>query len=197
VQCLAHFEYVLRKAGASRKVASSCAFRFLYRHELFHYRVDRAVETLEAALEIENGFPVRLWFRKRVPNRFNPSGKTIELLEEACANLDGWKAAYKEAPAGRGGGKQPSQRDIVKKALAQEMLRMPAGYRDFDAVDRPHTRIAHATLVSQYVLIERAHKPGPPALPDIHLGLRSTIPLINRGGPFETDPDVPLFFVDC
>jgi len=195
-ECLAYFELVLRRAGVSKTVASNSAFRLLYAHEEFHYRVDRAVETLEWVLEVATGRTVDLWLGKRQSHIFNPSGNSISLLEEACANLNGWKAAYTMAPRAGGGRSPRDQRSIVKQVLASELLRMPAGYRDFADVARPKTREAHARLVSMFLLTERAKIPAA-MLPQVHLNVRHVMPRAAREGRYLTDPEVPLKIFSC
>jgi len=195
-ECLAYFELVLRRAGVSKTVASYSAFRLLYAHEEFHYRVDRAVETLEWVLEVASGRRVDLWLNKRQSHIFNPNGNSIELLEEACANLNGWKAAYASAPRAGGGRSSSSQRSIVKQVLASELLRMPAGYRDFAEVAYPNTREAHARLVSMFLLTERAKIPAA-MVPEVHFNMRHAIPRAARKGRYLTDPEVPLNIFSC
>ena len=119
IECWFSVSKYLHENGIPADVAVDEAFMMLFRHEYFHFAVDRATAILERAAGLASGRSVDHWTPYHLAN--NPS-----LREEALANAN----AYKNAGKGN-----PAHRDRVRELLAHWMKRQPAGYRDFEKMN--------------------------------------------------------------
>ena len=202
VECIDRIAEVLWQHGMEYARAHRVAFAFIYGHEQFHYRVDRGVKMLEHALEVATGVVTQLWMQRWVSSRHHSPRNGLDLLEEACANQQALSAATKEAgdlSIGTTKRKRPKadgDRDkaIAKHVLSEMMKRSAPGYRDFDMVSYPNTGLAQDELMSWFLLLEpggRAKAVGPVS------DIRSVIPRPVKKGKVNTDPEIPLFLVDC
>ena len=202
VECIDRIAEALWRYGMEYARAHRVAFAFIYGHEQFHYRVDRGVELLEHSLEVATGIATQLWMQRWVTSRHHTPGSGLDLLEEACANQQALSAAMKEAgdlfigTTKRKRPKADGERDkkITKQVLSAMMKRSAKGYRDFDMVSRPNTGLAQDELMSWFLLSEpsgRAKAVGPVS------DISSVIPRPVKKGNLNTDPEVPLYLVDC
>lgn len=127
--------------GVSADVAVDEAFLQMYRHEDFHFAVDKAVLLLERAVGASTGNCSDHWIPYMHAN--NPSW-----LEEALANANAHHFA--------GTSRNKVDKPLVKRLIGAWMKRMPPGYRDFDrfhsmkAKDR-----ARSQLLSDYMGVRR------------------------------------------
>ena len=104
--------------GVPADVAVDEAFYLLYRHEYFHFEVDKTTEVLERLVGASTGKRPHSWQKYHRLN--NPS-----LLEEALAN----------AHAVEHSGKRNKKHLKRVRALFRKVLRQQGpGYCDFDAV---------------------------------------------------------------
>ena len=202
VKCIDQIAEVLWQHGMEYARAHRVAFAFLYGHEQFHYRVDRGVEMLENASEVATGIATQLWLQRWVTSRHNSPGNGLDLLEEACANQQALSAAMKEAGdlfIGTTKRKRPKvdgDRDkaIAKYVLSEMMTRSAPGYRDFDRVSRPNVGDAQNELMSWYLQLS----PGGGSKSVVLIsGISMLIPRPVKYGNLNTDPEVPLYLVDC
>jgi len=137
-----------------------------------------------------------------VTSRHHSPGSGLDLLEEACANQQALSAAMKEAgdlfigTTKRKRPKADGDRDkvIAKDVLSEMMTRSAPGYRDFDRVSRPNTGVAQDQLMSWFLQLNPSG--GSKAVGPI-LGISRVVPLPVKEGNLNTDPEVPLFLVDC
>lgn len=119
LDCWFSISRYLHENGVPADVAVDEAFMMLFRHEYFHFAVDKATAILERAAGLSSGTFVDHWIPYHRAN--NPS-----LLEEALANAN----AYKNAGKGN-----PKHRDRVRELIAHWMRQQPAGYRDFEKMN--------------------------------------------------------------
>jgi hypothetical protein len=119
VECWFNVAKFLHRNGVSASAAVDEAFEMLFRHESFHYEVDKQVLLLERAAGQSTGRFVDHWLPHLRTN--NPS-----YLEEALANAHAFKYVGKAAK--RATSDDPKR---LKLLLAAWMKRQPPGYRDF------------------------------------------------------------------
>jgi hypothetical protein len=119
IECWFSISKYLHANGIPDEASVDEAFMMLFRHEYFHFAVDRATAILERAAGLSSGMLVDNWIPYHRAN--NPS-----LLEEALANAN----AYKNAGKGN-----PAHRARVRELLAHWMRLQPAGYRDFEKMN--------------------------------------------------------------
>ena len=202
VECIDRIAEVLWEHGMEYERAQRVAFAFLYGHEQFHYRVDRGVQMLENALEVATSVATQLWIQRWVTSRHHSPGNGLDLLEEACSNQQALSAAMKEAgdlfirSTKRKRPKADGDRDkaTAKYVLSEMMTRSAPGYRDFDWASRPNTGFAQEQLMSWYLQLG----PSGGSKPVVSIsGINMLIPRPVKYGNLNTDPEVPLFLVDC
>lgn len=202
VECIDRIAEVLWQHGMDYARAHRVAFAFLYGHEQFHYRVDRGVEMLEHGLGVATGVVTQLWMQRWVSSRHHSPGNGLDLLEEACSNQQALSAAMKEAgdlSIGTTKRKRPKadgvrDKAIAKLILSEMMTRSAPGYKDFDMVSRPNTGYAQEVLMSWFLLLNPGG--GSRAVGPIS-GMSTMIPRPVKSGILKTDPEVPLYLVDC
>ncbi len=119
LECWFDIAKYLHRNGVGASVAVDEAFEMLFRHESFHFEVDRQVLLLERAVGQSTGKFIDHWLPHLRAN--NPC-----YLEEALANAHAFKYAGKAAK--RSASDDPRR---VKLLLAAWMKRQPPGYRDF------------------------------------------------------------------
>ena len=132
-------EYLFHN-GVPADAAVDEAFYLLYRHEYFHFEVDKAIEVLERAVGISTGSKPDAWIKYH--GTYNPS-----LLEEALAN------AFAHEHAGKRHKKFAKK---IKDLIGTVLVRMGPGYRDFlDVSGRGVTGEARSQLMSEIMGIHR------------------------------------------
>jgi len=119
IECWFSIAKFLHDNGIPPDVAVDEAFMKLFRHEYFHFEIDKATAIYERACGLSSGRFVDHW--RPYHSRNNPS-----LLEEALANAN----AYKNAGKGH-----PALQEKIRELVAHWMSRQPAGYRDFASVN--------------------------------------------------------------
>jgi len=202
VECIDRIAEVLWLHGMEYARAHRVAFAFLYGHEQFHYRVDRGVELLERGLEVATGITTHLWMQRWASSRHHVPGNGLDLLEEACANQQALPAAVKEARDFTVGTTKRKRQKvdvdcdkaIARNVLSEMMKHSGKGYRDFDKVSNPNGGKAQNELMSWFLLLDpsgRGKTVGP--VP----GISRVIPLPVKNGNLNTDPDVPLYLLQC
>ena len=135
--------------GVPADVAVDEAFYLLYRHEYFHFEVDKATEVLERGVDISTGKKPDAWMRYHRMN--NPS-----LLEEALANAHALEHAGK---------KHKKHEKRVRNLFEEVLTRQGPGYRDFGAVSgRGVKGDARSQLLSEIMGIHRNDKRFVPGL---------------------------------
>src|SRR5262249_43258767 len=112
----------------------------VYRHELFHYHVERFATRLEVIQRV----PV---YRPYVDGVFARVARTDQWLEEALAQSTVLRSHF----VARHGG---FSRKLITAILRDEFLRFPAGYRDFDCKRYKGSERAHRAFGAQ---VARAH----------------------------------------
>ena len=83
---------------------------------------------------------------------------------------------------------------IARNVLSEMMKHSGKGYRDFDKVSNPNGGKAQNELMSWFLLLDpsgRGKTVGP--VP----GISRVIPLPVKNGNLNTDPDVPLYLLQC
>ena len=150
IECWFSISRYLHENGIPADVAVDEAFMMLFRHEYFHFAVDRATAILERAVGLSSGTFVDHWIPYHRAN--NPS-----LLEEALANAN----AYKNAGKGN-----PVHRERVRELIAHWMRRQPAGYRDFEKVNvrKGDLGLHRSRLLSDIMTVRRGTGPWVRAL---------------------------------
>ena len=138
-ECWVKLATYLYRSGIPIEVAVDEAFYLFYRHEFFHFAVDRSVLHFERVVRAGIGTPIDLWHSYHSRNR--PS-----LLEEALANA----YAYEHAGARHEDVFDP---DRVKDVVAEVMVRQPPGYRDFESVLGASGRLARSQLMLDIVSV--------------------------------------------
>ena len=120
VECWAGLAEWIYCHGVLDEAAVDEAFALLYRHELFHFAVDRTSLFLERVVESATGVAPDLWIayhRRNKPSR----------LEEALANAFAFEHAGKRWAA-------DGLEEIIKEAVGRVMRAQPQGYCDFEDV---------------------------------------------------------------
>lgn len=141
IECWFAIARFLHVNGIPAAEAVDEAFMKLYRHEYFHFEVDKTVLLIERIVGHSTGNYRDFWIPYLRSN--NPS-----LLEEALANA----FAYRHA----GTWSTKSSRKRIQQLLAHWMSHQPAGYRDFGSVKSGKKYAdARARLLSDYAGILR------------------------------------------
>ena len=149
LECWFSYSKYLFMNGVPADVAVDEAFYLLYRHEYFHFVVDRAIEVLERGVGISTGSKPDAWIKYHQSN--NPS-----LLEEALAN------AHAHKHAGKRHGKLAKQ---IKGLIGAALGRSGPGYRDFaDVSGNGVTGEARSQLISEIMGIHRKDRRFVPGL---------------------------------
>ena len=159
-ECWAKLATYLYRRGIPIEVAVDEAFYLFYRHEFFHFAVDRSVLHFERVVRAAIGSAFDLWYAYHLANR--PS-----LLEEALANA----YAFEHAGSRHAEVFDPER---VKTVIAEVMLRQPAGYRDFGSVLDPWSRPARSQLMLDIVSVHAGFSDEIP-----HLGMVGGLPSFN------------------
>ena len=149
LECWFSYSKYLFMNGVPADVAVDEAFYLLYRHEYFHFEVDKAIEVLERGVGISTGSKPDAWIKYHQSN--NPS-----LLEEALAN------AHAHKHAGKRHGKLAKQ---IKGLIGAALGRSGPGYRDFaDVSGNGVTGEARSQLISEIMGIHRKDRRFVPGL---------------------------------
>lgn len=193
-ECVDRIANELWLRGVPEDAAVEIAFAFLYGHEIFHYRIDRAVEFLERSVGRANGKPSTLWLNRWRIGAHHRPGAGLDLLEEACANRHGLWEAVERAKKMVAAGSDSSIPVTAKSVLSAMMDRSGPGYRDYARVGPPNTTRSNDELLSWYLLLSgsAAKVPAEPIE-----GIRRTFPKSQSKGSLGIDPSVPLFWVKC
>ena len=140
LECWFSYSKYLFMNGVPANVAVDEAFYLLYRHEYFHFEVDKATEVLERLVDVSTGKKTDSWMKYH--RLKNPS-----VLEEALAN----------AHAVEHSGKRNEEHLKRVRAVFEEVLRQQGpGYCDFDAVSRGRAKgDARSQLLSEIMGIHR------------------------------------------
>ena len=149
LDCWFKYAKYLFDNGVPNDAAVDEAFYLLYRHEYFHFEVDKAIEVLERGVGISTGSKPDAWIKYHQSN--NPS-----LLEEALAN------AHAHKHAGKRHGKLAKQ---IKGLIGAALGRSGPGYRDFaDVSGNGVTGEARSQLISEIMGIHRKDRRFVPGL---------------------------------
>lgn len=202
VECIDQIAEALWQYGMEYARAQRVAFAFLYGHEQFHYRVDRGVELLEHSLEVATGVETQLWMQRWVATPHHTPGNSLDLLEEAGANQQGLALVLKELGSetlGKTKRKRPKadiarDRKIAKQVLSEMMKRSAKGYRDFEKVDGKKVGPSQDELMSWFLLLNTS---GSGKAVGPVMGIGRAIPPPVKKGILKTDPEVPLYLMDC
>lgn len=139
-ECWLQIATYLHANGIPAPEAVDEAFLMLYRHEYFHFEVDKAVVILERAVGKSTGKFEDHWITYHRAN--NPS-----LLEEALANAHALKHAGKV---------NPDYTRQTEQLVEAWMRRQPPGYRDFAQVSQyGQTGPARSQLLSEIMGVHR------------------------------------------
>lgn len=141
VECWASLAKWIYCHGVLDEAAVDEAFALLYRHELFHFAVDRTSLYLERVVELATGVAPDLWFAYHRRNR--PSR-----LEEALANAFAFEHAGKRWAA-------DGLEEIIKLAVGRLMKAQPLGYCDFEDAMGGAKSAARAQLLNDILRIDR------------------------------------------
>ena len=149
LECWFSYSKYLFMNGVPADVAVDEAFYLLYRHEYFHFEVDRAIEVLERGVGISTGSKPDAWIKYHQSN--NPS-----LLEEALAN------AHAHKHAGKRHRKLAKQ---IQGLIGAALGRQGPGYRDFaDVSGNGVIGEARSQLISEIMGIHRKDRRFVPGL---------------------------------
>ena len=166
LECWFSYSKYLFMNGVPADVAVDEAFYLLYRHEYFHFEVDKAIEVLERGVGISTGSKPDAWIKYHQSN--NPS-----LLEEALAN------AHAHKHAGKRHGKLAKQ---IQGLIGAALGRQGPGYRDFaDVSGNGVIGEARSQLISEIMGIHRKDRRFVPGLQ----------PLIRPPSYIKTAHDLP------
>jgi hypothetical protein len=140
LECWFWYAKYLFDGGVSAEAAVDEAFYLLYRHEYFHFEVDKAIEIMERGVGISTGTKPKAWIDYHQSNK--PS-----LLEEALANAH----AYEHA------GKRHKKVLAKVKGLVKTVFSFHGpGYRDFaDVVGSKVKGDARSQLISEIMGIHK------------------------------------------
>jgi len=193
-ECVDRIANELWLRGVPDDAAVEIALAFLYGHEIFHYRIDRAVELLELSVGRANGKSSSMWLNRWSKTTHHRPGVGLDLLEEACANRHGLTEAVGRAEKTVDAGSNPSNPRIAESVLSAIMDRSGPGYRDYARVGPPNTLKSQDELLSWYLLLTGS------AAKIINAPIekiRQTMPGSVRKGSLGIDPSVPLYWVQC
>lgn len=140
--CWCRLAKYLYSNGIRMEIAIDEAFLLLYRHEYFHFEVDKASVVLERAIAHSTGQFFDLWLEYHTRN--NPSR-----LEEALANAHSFEYSGK---------KYKKYRSEIKGLVGDWMSKQPAGYRDFGDVMGKYQGEARSQLLSEIIGVRRNNK---------------------------------------
>ena len=172
LECWFSYSNYLFMNGVPADVAVDEAFYLLYRHEYFHFVVDRAIEVLERGVGISTGSKPDAWIKYHQSN--NPS-----LLEEALAN------AHAHKHAGKRHGKLAKQ---IQGLIGAALGRQGPGYRDFaDVSGNGVIGEARSQLISEIMGIHRKDRRFVPGLqplirPPSYIKLTHDLPHVSYEG---------------
>jgi hypothetical protein len=173
----------LRNLGLSPQDALNVAHQYMWHHEIFHFRVERAIEMYEAVQENSRGHDFyALGFRL----------KTRHLLEEALAEA---RAIYATKLEFRRARLSPHKLANAMNYLESQSLLLPPGYSSFKTFLRPRVfGIGCFVLMRLYLYgvgIPHTRLRNVPREAAVTLRLRdSSYPEMNtRGGV-----DVPVYY---
>ena len=172
LECWFWYAKFLFDGGVPAEAAVDEAFYLLYRHEYFHFEVDKAIEIMERGVGISTGTKPKAWLNYHQSN--NPS-----LLEEALANAH----AYEHA------GKRHKKVLSRVKGLVKTIFSFHGpGYRDFaDVAGSKVKGDARSQLISEIMGIHKNDKRFVPGLqslisPPSFLTSKEPIPRVNYEG---------------
>jgi hypothetical protein len=172
LECWFSYSKYLFINGVPADVAIDEAFYLLYRHEYFHFEVDKAIEVLERGVGISTGSKPDAWIKYHQSN--NPS-----LLEEALAN------AHAHKHAGKRHGKLAKQ---IQGLIGAALGRQGPGYRDFaDVSGNGVIGEARSQLISEIMGIHRKDRRFVPGLqplirPPSYIKLTHDLPHVSYEG---------------
>lgn len=152
VDCWAGIAEWIYRHGVLDEAAVDEAFVLLYRHELFHFAVDRTSLFLERVVESATDVAPDLWIAYH--RRNNPSR-----LEEALANAFAFEHAGKRWAA-------QGLNEPIKHAVGRIMRAQPQGYREFEDVMGRVKSAARAQLFNDILGV---HGRGLSYVPDMAL----------------------------
>ena len=140
LECWFWYAKFLFDGGVPADAAVDEAFYLLYRHEYFHFEVDKAIEIMERGVGISTGTKPKAWLNYHQSN--NPSK-----LEEALANAH----AYEHA------GKRHKKVVTLVKGLVKTIFSIHGpGYRDFADVSGSKVKgDARSQLISEIMGIHK------------------------------------------
>ena len=149
LECWFWYAKFLFDGGVPAEAAVDEAIYLLYRHEYFHFEVDKAIEIMERGVGISTGTKPKAWLNYHQSN--NPS-----LLEEALANA----YAYEHA------GKRHKKVLTRVKGLVKTIFSFHGpGYRDFaDVAESKVKGDARSQLISEIMGIHKNDKRFVPGL---------------------------------
>lgn len=191
--CIRRIATYLVGNGVQPNTAVRATFMFLYGHELLHYRVDRAVESLEGITHLLTGRRTSIWLLRFTSHQPDSAGRALVLLEEAIANAIGLKSAtsYVEDTSTSPTSDQALR---VSESLKTLMRASGDGYRHFEDAMSPRTTRRKGELVSLYAqLLQGRSRPSGTAVDELH----SLIPSAKRSTQLRIDPTIPLFIRNC
>lgn len=172
LECWFWYAKFLFDGGVPAEAAVDEAFFVLYRHEYFHFEVDKAIEIMERGVGISTGIKPNAWLDYHHSN--NPS-----LLEEALANAH----AYEHA-----GKRHKKVLTRVKGLVKTIFSRHGPGYRNFaDVAGSKVKGDARSQLISEIMGIHKNDKRFVPGLqslirPPSFLNSKNPIPRVNYEG---------------
>lgn len=173
----------LRNLGLSPQDALGVAHQYMWHHEIFHFRVERAIEMYESVQQNSHGYDFyALGFRLRARH----------LLEEALAEA---RAIYATKLEFRRARLSPHKLAAAMKYLESQSLLLPPGYSSFKTFLRPRVfEFGCFVLMRLYLYgvgISLARLRAIPREVAVTLRLRDSIhPEMNtRGGV-----DVPVYY---
>ena len=193
-ECVDRIASELWLHGIPYDIALKIAFSFIYGHEIFHYRVDRAVEMLELSVSRAIGSSTQMWMNRWRASKHHKPRSGLDLLEEACANLHGLTQATTRAKEEKPATSTVDYSKISGLVLCSMMDNSGPGYRDYSRVGYPNTQKSQDDLISWYLLLT-GRAVGVPSAPIENLG--KTITSSRRKGNLRIDPKVPLYWVKC
>lgn len=172
LECWFWYAKFLFDGGIPAEAAVDEAFYVLYRHEYFHFEVDKAIEIMERGVGISTGTKPKSWLNYHQSN--NPS-----FLEEALANAH----AYEHA------GKRHKKVLSRVKGLVKTIFSFHGpGYRDFaDVAGSKVKGDARSQLISEIMGIHKNDKRFVPGLqslirPPSFVNSKVPIPRVNYEG---------------
>ena len=172
LECWFSYAKYLFDRGISAEAAVDEAFYLLYRHEYFHFEVDKAIEIMERGVGISTGTKPKAWLDYHQSN-------SLSLLEEALANAH----AYEHA------GKRHKKVLSRVKGLVKAIFSFHGpGYRDFaDVAGSKVKGDARSQLISEIMGIHKKDNRFVPGLqslirPPSFVKSKEPIPRVNYEG---------------